>query len=130
MSRELASYGASFERMHQQQAALYQQHVREVRRLQAALQVAEGKASGLEARHAEDAVKTESWSTMADALESNGDEGQRKLAMMGRRLTTLRVREMHLARQVASQEGELKGLRAERAERQKEVRDAPADAAQ
>ena len=50
--------------------------------------------------------------------------------MMGRRLTTLRVREMHLARQVASQEGELKGLRAERAERQKEVRDAPADAAQ
>lgn len=97
---------------------------------QALLQQAEAKNAKLEARHAEDAVKTESWSTMADALESNGDEGQRKLAMMGRRLTTLRVREMHLARQVASQEGELKGLRAERAERQKEVRDAPADAAQ
>ena len=26
MSRELASYGSSFERMHQQQAALYLQH--------------------------------------------------------------------------------------------------------
>ena len=91
---------------------------------QALLQQAEAKNAKLEARHAEDAVKTESWSTMADALESNGDEGQRKLAMMGRRLTTLRVREMHLARQVASQEGELKGLRAERAERNKEAREA------
>ena len=37
MSRELNSYASSFERMHQQQAALYLQHVREARRLQALL---------------------------------------------------------------------------------------------
>ena len=74
--------------MHQQQAALYQQHVREVRRLQAALQVAEGKASR---RHAEDVVKCHLWATMADALGSAGDEQQRNVAMMGRCHTLLRL---------------------------------------
>ena len=66
---------------------------------------------------------------MADALESSGDELQRKLAMLGRRLTTLRVREMQISRQVTAQDAELKGLRGERAERHKETREAAVDAA-
>ena len=48
--------------------------MRESRRLQALLAQAEAKVARLDARHAEDAVKTESWATMADALESSGEE--------------------------------------------------------
>ena len=69
----------------------------------------------------------------ADALEStggvNGEEGQRKVAMMGRRLTSLRVREMELARQATIQAAELKDLRMERGSLQSELREAQVEAA-
>ena len=120
--RELASYAATFDKLQEQQQALYQQHVREIRELQGRLRVAEERAGGLEAQRAEDVVRIESWGTMAEALEAGGDEQQRQVATMGRRLTTLRVKEIQLSRQVSSQQSELKGLRAERGANQSEAR--------
>ena len=83
--RELAAYAATFDKLQEQQQALYQQHVREIRELQGRLRVAEERAGGLEAQRAEDVVRIESWGTMAEALEAGGDEQQRQVATMGRR---------------------------------------------
>ena len=90
----------------EQQTYLYATHVREVALLQKELNSLERRASNAERQHAEDAVRIESWSTMADALElaggvgggaADGEAVQKKVGMMGRRLTALRVRQMDLA---------------------------------
>lgn len=110
------------------QAALYHQHVREVRQLARELKQAEARASAADAQRAEDAVRIESWSTMADALETRGDEQERKVALMGRRLTALRVQELSLSRQASAQLAELKGLRHSRTAGEAEAREAAVEA--
>ena len=76
MGREVQVYYSTFERMHEQQSVLYQNHVREVRKLSATLAAAEKRAEKAEAQHAEDLVRIESWATMADALEASSPEEQ------------------------------------------------------
>lgn len=124
--REVHAYERSFRDLHEQQTLLYQAHVRETRSLSRQLSAAEVRASRAESQHAEDVVRIQSWQVMADALESTGgassEEAVRKVAMMGRRLTSLRVREMALARQVTVQAVELTGLRTERASLEAEAR--------
>ena len=117
--REVRKYRTEMADLHEQQTYLYASYLREARTLQRELVTAEKRAAAAERQHQEDVVRIESWATMADALETtggiNGEEGQRKVAMMGRRLTSLRVREMELARQSTIQHAELKDLRASRA---------------
>ena len=123
--REVRKYKGEMGGMHEQQTYLYASHVREVRTLQKELTSAAKRALAAEKQHQEDVVRIESWATMADALETTGgvtsEEGQRKVAMMGRRLTALRVREMELARQATIQDAELRDLRMERGTLQKEL---------
>ena len=66
---------------------------------------------------------------MADALESTGDEAQHRVALMGRRLTSLRVKEIELNRTAAAQQTELRGLRAERHELRTELLQSRVEAA-
>ena len=103
-------------------AVLYQKHVREARQLTRDLRRAESRAQKAEAQHADDLVRIESWNTMAAALETGGDEQQRKVAIMGRRLTQLRVRELTLSRQGAAQLAELTGLRSSWVARENDAR--------
>ena len=74
----------------------------QVRRLTNSLERAERRAHKAEDQHAEDLVRIESWSTMADALATNGDETQSRVAQAWQRVTGLRVREMTLARQAST----------------------------
>ena len=131
--REVRKYRTEMADLHEQQTYLYASYLREARTLQRELVTAEKRAAAAERQHQEDVVRIESWATMADALETtggiNGEEGQRKVAMMGRRLTSLRVREMELARQSTIQHAELKDLRASRASLQAEFRQQQVEAA-
>ena len=127
--KELERYLGAYARISEQQAALYQTHVRETRALKARLAIADRRAEKAEASLADDRIRVESYATMAEALEAGGDEADAKIAMMGRLLTTLRVNEIKLSRQVAAQESELKGLRAERASHQAEARASVTEAA-
>ena len=119
--REVKKYRSEMGDLHEQQTFLYASHVREVRALQHELKAAAQRAEAAEKAHAEDEVQIESWATMADALQSTGDEQQRKVAEMGRRLTKLRVREMELARQASVQRLELRDLRGARSTLQAEA---------
>ena len=131
--REIRKYRTDMAELHEQQTYLYSSHVREVKARQKERIAAENRADAAERQHAEDVVRIESWQAMADALEAtgdiNGDERQRRTAEMGRRLTSLREREMELARTSHIQMAELSELRSERMGMQAELRQAQVESA-